>query len=162
MAGIFDLADWRRSDAADRRPPRTGPRTAREPRGPQPGARAEPLLKAPRGLAALLAAPEGSSSNKPRRSRRSINRPPDLAQMYMAALAARPGLEPVLQRLGLLTAGMYPGRNPKASMKMGAGHAARPQRDVQQPGADPRNAAAAGEPRRLQPLDSRHRETNAA
>ena len=65
--------------------------------------------------------PSAATSNKAPPQPQVYQSPPDLAQMYMALSQHDQASNQFYNGLGLLSAGMYPGRNPNASMKWAQG-----------------------------------------
>ena len=108
MAGIFDLLTG--GDPAMQIAARMGqgPGQPGSPAGPQP-------------LAGPNAPPGGPSAPPAPPQPQVYQSPPDLAQMYMALSQHDQASNQFYNGLALLSAGMYPGRNPNASMRWAQG-----------------------------------------
>ena len=87
------------------------------PAGPQPGA---PPPGAPPG-GGPPGGPQAQQQQQAPPTPQVYQSPPDLAQMYMALSQRDQASNQFYSGLGLLAAGMYPGRNPNASMKWAQG-----------------------------------------
>ena len=128
MAGLFDLLQG----AMGRPDPRQqlasalgqGPGQPGSPAGPQPLAGAAGAPPAGGAPPAAPGDPQGGPQQQQQQAPpqpQVYQSPPDLTQMYMALSQRDQASNQFYNGLALLSAGMYPGRNPNASMRWAQG-----------------------------------------
>lgn len=91
------------------------------PQGPQPLAGPNAPQAGPAGPGGSPNASGGSPAPQAPPQPQAYTSPPDLAQAYLALSGRDQASNQFYNGLALLSAGMYPGRNPKASMQWAQG-----------------------------------------